>query len=122
MRILGRLVSGIITLSLMGLAVSLAVSNPQDVQLHLWPLSSMLIIPAWLVVIISFGGGLILGALVMLVPLFGSRMQQRRLNKSIKTLEKQKTEISNQLKQEVEQSKSLLSPPTSGDNGQQAKP
>jgi len=118
MRIFGRLISGLITLGLMGLAVSLAVSNPQDVDLHLWPLQSVLIMPAWLVIIISFGGGLILGALVMLVPLFGSRMQQRRLNKSIKTLEKQRTEISNQLKQEVEHSKSLLAAPSSRDDDQ----
>ena len=94
---IGRAIAGIITLILISLAVSLAISNPDHIMVKLWPLSYQLTIPVWLVVLASFGMGLILGGLAMLMSLISNKLVQHRLNKRIKALEKEKLELSNEI-------------------------
>lgn len=96
-RFLGRILGGVITIILVGFAVSLAISNPNDMAIRLWPFDHQLTLPIWLVVLASFGAGLILGGLAMLGSLFTVKMKQFHLKKKIKTLEKEKLELSKQV-------------------------
>ncbi len=98
---IGRLLGGVITVIMIGVAISLAISNPDDILIKLWPLDHQLTIPTWLVVLASFGAGLILGGLAMVTSLFGMKMKQFNLNKSIKKLEKEKLELSNKLSESM---------------------
>lgn len=93
-RFLGRFISAGFSIIVIGIAVALAISNPDLVSIRLWPFSSMLNLPIWLLVVICFGAGLILGGLAMLVPLTRSKMTERRLKKSIAKLEQEKPQDS----------------------------
>ena len=97
---IGRLLGGVITVIMIGVAISLAISNPDDILIKLWPLDHQLTIPTWLVVLASFGAGLILGGLAMVTSLFGMKMKQFNLNKSVKKLEKEKLELSNKISEQ----------------------
>ena len=101
---IGRLLGGVITVIMIGVAISLAISNPDDILIKLWPLDHQLTIPTWLVVLASFGAGLILGGLAMVTSLFGMKMKQFNLNKSVKKLEKEKLELSNKISEQSKNS------------------
>ena len=96
-KFLARIFGSIITLVLIGCAISLAISNPEAMVIKFWPLTHALTLPIWLVILASFSIGLILGGIMMLVSLFNASIHQRRLNKRIKILEKEKLELSNEL-------------------------
>ena len=96
-RFLGRILGGAITICLLGLAISLAISNPDEMMIRLWPLNHQLTLPIWLVVLASFAIGLIIGGLAMLGSVFGLKMNQFNLKRKLKTLEKEKLELSNEI-------------------------
>ena len=96
-RFLGRILGGVITISLLGVAISLAISNPNEMAIRLWPLNHQLTLPIWLIVLASFAMGLIIGGLAMLGSVFALKMNQYNLKRSVKTLEKEKLKLSNKL-------------------------
>ena len=96
-KFLGRILGGVITIALLGFAISLAISNPDNMAIKLWPFNHQLTLPIWLVVLASLGAGLILGGLAMLASVLALKMSQFQLKKRNKILEKEKLELSNQL-------------------------
>ena len=94
---LGRILGGIITICLLGVAISLAISNPNEMAIKLWPFNHQLTLPVWLVVLASFAMGLIIGGLAMLGSVFAHKMNQYHLKRSLKALEKEKLELSNKI-------------------------
>ena len=65
MHFLGRLLWIIITVTMMGLAVSFAISNDAVISLSLWPLTHLIDLPIWLFGVGAFVFGGILGAILM---------------------------------------------------------
>lgn len=96
-KFLGRILGGVITIALLGFAISLAISNPDNMAIKLWPFNHQLTLPIWLVVLASLGAGLILGGLAMLGSMFALKMSQFQLKKRNKILEKEKLELSHQV-------------------------
>ena len=92
MRFITRLISSGITLALIGLAVLMALSNPHETSISLWPFETQFDLPVWLMVMVSFGLGLFFGGVAMLAPLFTSRLAQRRLQKTVNKLEQAQAE------------------------------
>ena len=99
-RFLGRILGGVITICLLGVAISLAISNPNEMAIRLWPLNNQLTLPVWLVVLASFAMGLIIGGLAMLGSVFGLKMNQFQLKRRLKALEKEKLELSNKISEQ----------------------
>ena len=99
-RFLGRILGGVITICLLGVAISLAISNPNEMAIRLWPLNHQLTLPVWLVVLASFAMGLIIGGLAMLGSVFGLKMNQFNLKRRLKGLEKEKLELSNKISEQ----------------------
>ncbi len=96
-KFLGRILGGIITICLLGVAISLAISNPDEMAINLWPFNHQLTLPVWLVVLASFAMGLIIGGLAMLGSVFVLKMNQFHLKRKLKALEKEKLELSNKI-------------------------
>ena len=96
-KFLGRILGGVITICLLGVAISLAISNPDEMIIKLWPLNHQLTLPVWLVVLASFAMGLIIGGLAMLGSVFALKMNQFNLKRNLKALEKEKLELSNKV-------------------------
>ena len=90
MRMLGNLLMSALGLAILAFAISFAASNDSIVSISLWPLQHAFSMPVWLVGLGGFGAGLIIGSIVMSLPLIASKWQQGRLNRQIKTLEKQR--------------------------------
>ena len=65
MHFFGRLLWIIITITMMLLAVSFAISNDTVISLSLWPFTHRLILPIWLFGVGAFIFGGTLGALLM---------------------------------------------------------
>ena len=65
MHFFGRLLWIIITITMMGLAVSFAISNVSVISLALWPLKHRLDLPIWLFGVGAFVFGGILGAILI---------------------------------------------------------
>ncbi|MCE2516618.1 MAG: LapA family protein [Alphaproteobacteria bacterium] len=87
---IGRLLSAILTFAVMAGAVLLAIGNPSMVAVSIWPFAEPFSLPLWLLVVVCFGSGLILGGVAMLWPLAQLRMTIRGLRKSLNKLEKEK--------------------------------
>lgn len=96
-KFLGRILGGVITISLLGVTISLAISNPDEMAIKLWPLNHQLILPVWLVLLACFALGLMTGGLAMLWSVFGLKMDQFQLKRRLKALEKEKLDLSNQI-------------------------
>ena len=86
MRKLGRLLWIIISVVMIGLAISFTVSNDAVFALSLWPFSQTLTIPIWLSVIAAFviggslSGALLWGQVVAIrAKLWRSQSQTRKL-------------------------------------------
>ena len=89
MHFFGRLLWIIITVTMMGLAVSFAISNDAVISQSLWPLTHRLDLPIWL-----FGGGAfvfggILGAILMGGQMLAIRAKLWHAQLQIKKLHKQ---------------------------------
>ena len=79
----------IITVIMMGLAVSLAISNDVVISLSLWPLTHRLDIPIWLFGVGAFVFGGILGAILMGGQMLAIRAKLWHAQSQIKKLHKQ---------------------------------
>ncbi len=86
--LIGRLLGGAITLVFIALSATLALNNPDVVTLSLWPWSTSIAVPIWLVVVCAFGVGLVLGGLAMLPSLMRQRLAMRKLTKALAKKEK----------------------------------
>lgn len=73
-----RSLSWIISVPAAILAVVFAVSNREPVTLALWPFAARLAIPAYLVVLVPLGAGLLLGALAASAGAWRARFLARR--------------------------------------------
>ena len=84
-----RLLWIIITVTMMGLAVSFAISNDAVISLSLWPLTHRLDLPTWLFGVGAFVFGGILGAILMGGQMLAIRAKLWHAQSQIKKLHKQ---------------------------------
>ena len=89
MHFFGRLLWIIITLTMMGLAVSFAVSNDAMISLSLWPVKHHLDLPTWLFGVGAFVFGGIFGALLMGGQMLAIRAKLWHLQSQIRNMDKQ---------------------------------
>jgi uncharacterized integral membrane protein len=82
-----RVVSWIITAPLTLLVIVFAVSNRDDVTLHLWPLPFDLTIAIWLQTLIELFVGFLLGAIVTWIGDRRRRRESRQLARRVAELE-----------------------------------
>ena len=84
-----RLLWIIITVTMVGLAVSFAISNDAVISLSLWPLTHRLDLPIWLFGVGAFVFGGILGAILMGGQMLAIRAKLWHAQSQIKKLHKQ---------------------------------
>ena len=89
MHFFGRLLWIIITVTMMGLAVSFAISNDAVISLSLWPLTHLIDLPIWLFGLGAFVFGGILGAILMGGQMLAIRAKLWHAQSQIKKLHKQ---------------------------------
>ena len=89
-------------------------SNSQSVTLYFWPISGKLTIVIWLAILLSFGAGLIAGALIIWLNSFSSYRASMKLKKQVQISISDNTKIEND--QYLEFKKSTKQP--SDDNKQ----
>ena len=89
-------------------------SNSQSVTLYFWPISGKLTIVIWLALLLSFGAGLIAGALIIWLNSFSSYRTSMKLKKQVQISTSANTKIEND--QYLEFKKSTKQP--SDDNQQ----
>ena len=93
-------------------------SNSQSVTLYFWPISGKLTIVIWLAILLSFGAGLIAGALIIWLNSFSSYRASMKLKKQVqistsdntKTENDQYLEFKNSTKQPPDGNKQSNSP------------
>ena len=93
-------------------------SNSQSVTLYFWPISGKLTIVIWLAILLSFGAGLIAGALIIWLNSFSSYRASMKLKKQVqistsdntKTENDQYLEFKNSTKQPSDDNKQISSP------------
>lgn len=93
-------------------------SNSQSVTLYFWPISGKLTIVIWLAILLSFGAGLIAGALIIWLNSFSSYRASMKLKKQVqistsdntKTENDQHLEFKNSKKQPSDDNKQINSP------------
>ncbi len=93
-------------------------SNPQSVTLYFWPISGRLTIVIWLAILLSFGAGLIAGALIIWLNSFSTYRTSMKLKKQVqisksdntKTENDQYLEFKNSTKQPSDNKKQINSP------------
>ena len=89
MHFFGRLLWIIITLAMMGLAVSFATSNDAKIPLSLWPFTHSFDLPIWLFGISAFVFGGILGATLMAGQMLTIRAKLWHVQYQIRNINKQ---------------------------------
>ena len=82
-KLIGRILSAILTLAVMAGAVLLALGNPERVDVSIWPFAAPFGLPVWLLMVTCFGAGLVIGGLAMWWPLARLRLTARGLRKSL---------------------------------------
>ena len=93
-------------------------SNSQSVTLYFWPISGNLTIVIWLAILLSFGAGLIAGALIIWLNSFSSYRASMKLKKQVqirtsdnaRTENDQYLEFKNSTKQPSDNKKQINSP------------
>ena len=70
-------------------------SNSQSVTLYFWPISGKLTIVIWLAILLSFGAGLIAGALIIWLNSFSSYRTSVKLKKQVQISTSANTKIEN---------------------------
>ena len=70
-------------------------SNSQSVTLYFWPISGKLTIVIWLAILLSFGAGLIAGALIIWLNSFSSYRASMKLKKQVQSSTSDNTKIEN---------------------------
>ena len=91
MRFFGRLLWIIITVTLVVVAASFAISNDAMISLSLWPFTQNLQVPIWLFGVGAFVIGGILGAVFMGGQMLAIRTKLWRTQSQIKNLDRQDT-------------------------------
>ena len=89
MRVFGRLLWIIITVTLVVVAVSFAISNDAMISLSLWPFTQSLEIPIWLFGVGAFVIGGVFGVLLMGGQALAIRTKLWRAQSQIRKLDKQ---------------------------------
>tara|TARA_B100000085_G_C18201245_1_gene373795 strand:+ start:155 stop:481 length:327 start_codon:yes stop_codon:yes gene_type:complete len=89
MHFFGRLLWIIITVTMMGLAVSFTISNNAVISLSLWPITHRLDLPVWLFGVGAFVFGGILGAILIGGQMLAIRAKLWHAQSQIKKLHKQ---------------------------------
>ena len=89
-------------------------SNSQSVTIYFWPISGNLTIVIWLAILLSFGAGLIAGALIIWLNSFSSYRTSMKLKKQVQISTSTNTKVEND--QYLEFKKSTKQP--SDDNKQ----
>ena len=89
MRVFGRLLWIIITVTLVVVAVSFAISNDAMISLSLWPFTQNHEIPIWLFGVTAFVIGGILSAVLMGGQMLAIRAKLWRAQSQIRKLDKQ---------------------------------
>ena len=89
MHFFGRLLWIIITVTMMGLAVSFTISNNAVISLSLWPITHRLDLPIWLFGVGAFVFGGILGAILIWGQMLAIRAKLWHAQSQIKKLHKQ---------------------------------
>ena len=92
MRVFGRLLWIIITVTLVVVAVSFAISNDAMISLSFWPFNQNLEIPIWLFGVGAFVIGGILSAVLMGGQMLAIRAKLWRAQSQIRKLDKQAPE------------------------------
>ena len=93
-------------------------SNSQSVTIYFWPISGKLTIVMWLAILLSFGAGLIAGALIIWLKSFSSyrasmnlkKQAQIRTSDNARTENDQYLEFKNSTKQPSDDNKQINSP------------
>ena len=93
-------------------------SNSQSVTIYFWPISGKLTIVMWLAILLSFGAGLIAGALIIWLNSFSSYRASMKLKKQVqirtsdnaRTENDQYLEFKNSTKQPSDDNKQINSP------------
>ena len=70
-------------------------SNSQSVTLYFWPISGNLTIVIWLAILLSFGAGLIAGALIIWLNSFSPYRASMKLKKQVQSSTSDNTKIEN---------------------------
>ena len=70
-------------------------SNSQSVTIYFWPISGKLTILMWLAILLSFGAGLIAGALIIWLNSFSSYRASMKLKKQVQISTSDNTKIEN---------------------------
>ena len=92
MRFFGQLLWIIVTVTMVVVAVSFAISNDAMISLSLWPFTQNHEIPIWLFGVGAFVIGGILGAVLMGGQMLAIRTKLWRVQSQIKKLDKQATQ------------------------------
>lgn len=87
-RLIGRFLGIAVTLMMIAISALLALNNPEHVTLSLWPIETNLSLPLWLVIALSFGSGLLIGATAMLPSYLKTRFALRQKGKSLDKITK----------------------------------
>jgi len=83
---------------LLSFAILLAIlvgSNSQSVTLYFWPISGELTIVIWLAILLSFGTGLIVGAVIIWLNSFSHYRASMKLKKQVQINTSDNTKIEN---------------------------
>ena len=95
-RLIGRLLGAGITLLFIAASATLALNNPGMVSVSLWPWDISVAIPLWLVIVITFGAGVLIGGIAMTPSLMRQRLVMRALKKEMSKKEKTNLSESNE--------------------------
>jgi uncharacterized integral membrane protein len=87
MKLSTRILAWIVTAPLVVLVVLFAVSNLDEVTLHLWPLPFDLTVAIWLLTLIELFVGFLLGAIVTWIADRRRRREARLLARRVRELE-----------------------------------
>ncbi len=87
MKLSTRILAWIVTAPLVLLVVLFAVSNLDEVTLHLWPLPFDLTVAIWLLTLIELFVGFLLGAIVTWIADRRRRREARLLARRVRELE-----------------------------------
>ena len=81
LKFIAKLISACFTLALLIFAALLVIGNPQMISVSIWPFSFSFALPIWLLAMLCFGAGLMIGGVVMLVPIARHQLRIRKLKK-----------------------------------------
>ena len=87
------MIRALIFAPLLFLLVLFALSNPQPVQIGLWPTDVLVGIPLSITVLLAMAAAFLLGALLLWMSAVGARLRARRAEHTVRMLEAQVAEL-----------------------------